>query len=111
MKNIILVSGVAFILIYTFVCLVTGNSFTNMLFGDFSIALTTTLLFLTYTVPIQDGYKIGYTFIFSITGLIRLICASLSITNIQGNYALIIFVIIFCLEFILLYISYAIREK
>ncbi len=112
MKNSILLTGVILVLINT----TTGFIFQDyashkMLFADFSILLTTALLYLVYQMKTADGFKIGYTLFFGLTGLIRFICAVSSSSELQKNYAVLVFIIILCIECILMFVSHAMRNK
>lgn len=112
MKNSILLSGVIIVLINT----ITGLIFQDyaphkILFADFSIVLTTALLYLVYQMKTADGFKIGYTLFLGLTGLIRFICAVSSSSELQKNYAVLVFIIILCIECILIFVSHAMRNK
>jgi len=112
MKNSILLTGVILVLINT----TTGLIFQDyaphkMLFADFSIVLTTALLYLVYQMKTADGFKIGFTLLFAITGLIRFICAVSSSSEFKNNYAVLIFIIFLCIECVLIFVNHAIRNK
>ena len=112
MKNIFVITGVILVLINTTVGLIFQDYATHkMLFGDLSIALSTGLLFLTYSLKTSDGFKIGYTLIFGISGLIRFICAILSTDELKNNIVLLIFIIILSVEGLLVFISHSLRNK
>ena len=112
MKKSILLTGVIIVLINT----ATGLIFQDyaphkMLFADFSIVLTTALLYLVYQMKTADGFKIGYTLFFALTGLIRFTCAISSSSEFKNNYAVLIFIIFLCIEGILIFVSHAMRNK
>lgn len=58
-----------------------------------------------------DGFKIGLTLLFGLTGLTRLICAESSTSEFKNNYAALVFTILFCIECALLFFSHALRNK
>ncbi len=112
MKNSILLTGVMLVLINTTAGLIFQDYATHkMVFADFSIILTTALLYLMYQMKTADGFKIGFTLIFAITGLIRFICAVSSSSEFQNNFALLIFIILLCIECVLIFVSHAMRNK
>ena len=76
MKNSALALGGLLILINTAAGLVFSsyNPF-NMAMADASILLSTALIYGVYKSTIADGFKIGFTIVFAITGLIRFICS------------------------------------
>ena len=112
MKSTLIVTGVVLILINTVAGLIFQDYATHkMLFADLSIILTTGILFLLYQMKTADGFKIGFTLLFGLTGLLRFICAVSSGDEFKNNYALLIFIIIFCLECVLIFVSHAMRNK
>ena len=83
-----------------------------MLFrSDLSILLSTGLLYIIYQMKNADGFKIGYTLLFGLTGLIRFICAVSSSSEFKNNYAVLIFIILLCIEGLLIFVSHAMRNK
>lgn len=112
MKNSILFTGVILVLINTVASLIFQDYATHkMLFSDFSIILTTGLLYLMYQIKTADGFKIGYTLLFGLTGLIRFFCAVSSSSEFKNNYAVLIFIIVLCIECVLIFVSHAMRNK
>lgn len=112
MKNTILLVGIVLLSINTLASLIFQDYATHkMLFADCSIILTTGMLFLTYQIKTADGFKISYTLLFGLTGLMRFICAISSSSELKNNLAFIIFIIILCLECVLIFVSHAMRNK
>ena len=112
MKNLVIVAGFFAILLNTVCGLIIQDYPTHcLLFADFSIILTTGLLFLIYQMKSADGFKIGYTFLLSLTGLIRLICAISSSNEFKNNYAALIFIIVLCFECFIIFVSHAMRKN
>jgi hypothetical protein len=112
MKNLILLTGIVLILINTISGLIFQDYATHkMLFADFSIILSTGLLYLMLQIKTADGFKIGFTLLFAITGLIRFICAVSSSSEFKNNFAVLIFISILCIECVLVFVSHAMRNK
>ncbi len=112
MKNITVIIGIILVLINTVASLIFQDYSTHkMLFSDFSIILTTGLLYLIYQIKTANGFKIGYTLFFSLTGLTRFICAISSSNKFQNNYAVLIFIIILCIECVLIFVSKVMSNK
>jgi hypothetical protein len=112
MKYTILLTGIILVLINTVAGLIFQDYATHkMLFADLSIILTTGILFLLYQMKTADGFKIGFSLLFGLTGLLRFICAVSSGDEFKNNYALLIFIIIFSLECVLIFVSHAMRNK
>jgi len=112
MKNIIVFTGLILALINTTVSLIFQDyEIHQMLFADLSIALTTGLLYIMYQMKTVDGFKIGYTLFFGLTGLIRFNCAVSSSSEFKNNYAILIFIILLCIEGLLIFVSHAMRNK
>lgn len=87
------------------------NSF-NVGLSDFSILLTSILIYLSYhTRRIADGFKIGFTIFFSLTGLGRFTCALVSSEKINGNIAIFIFMIILAIELVSLLTASTLKDK
>ena len=112
MKNLILLTGIVIVLINTISGLIFQDyAIHKMLFADFSIILSTGLLYFMHQIKTADGFKIGFTLLFAITGLIRFICAISSSSEFKNNYAVLIFIIFFCIECVLIFVSHVMRNK
>jgi hypothetical protein len=112
MKNLILLTGIVLVLINTTAGLIFQDYETHrMLFADLSIIITAGLLYMMYQMKNADGFKIGYTLFFGITGFVRFICAISTSSEFKNNFALLIFIIIFCIECVLIFVSHAMRNK
>jgi hypothetical protein len=112
MKIAIFFTGLILVIINTVSGLILEDYETqNMLFADFSIIITTGLLYLVYQMKNADGFKIGYTLLFGLTGLIRFIIALSSSSELKNNIAVLIFIIIICLECVLMFVSHSMRNK
>lgn len=112
MKKIFLVAGFILVVINSFTSLVfEGYEMHSMLFANFSLVTTTVLYYLVYTLSISDGFKIGYSLIFGISGLAKFICAVFSFSTIENNLFLLLFIAIVLVECLLLYISHIMSNK
>jgi len=112
MKNSILLTGTILVLINTTAGLIFEDYATHkMVFSDFSIILTTCLLYLMYQMKTADGFKIGFTLLFGLTGLIRFTCALSSSNKFMNNYSILIFIIVLCMEGVLIFVSHTMRDK
>jgi hypothetical protein len=112
MKYTPLLLGLIFIVINTLAGLIFNDYATyKILFADFSIIISTGMLYFLHQMKTSDGFKIGFSLFFGLTGLIRFICAVTSISQFKSNFAILIFIIVICLESVLIYVSHAMRNK
>jgi CDP-diglyceride synthetase len=112
MKNNFLVIGGLLVLINT----ATGLVFSsydqfNLIFTDFSIILTTLSIWLAYKIQMSDGFKIGFTLLFAITGLLRFIFALLSPDQIKDNFLFLLFIILVAVEAFCLFVGNSLKNK
>jgi hypothetical protein len=106
MKNTILVSGFGLVVINTFAGLIMSNySNFNMLLVDLSLILTTVILWINTASNFADGFKIGLSMAYSLTGFIRLLCALFAANAFENNFTLIIFLIIVVFEYLVLMLA------
>lgn len=112
MKNIILVVGCLFVLVNTFLGLIFSDyPSENMIFADISILLTMAVMYTTSQSKIPDGFKIGFSLLFIILGILRLICAFVSPNHPADNLALLVFILLVGVEWVLVFIGHAMRDK
>ena len=112
MKNVFIMMGIALIVINSMAGLVISDYMAGpMMLGNLSIVLSTAILYITYRLPIADGFKIGYTLLFAFTGLIRLISSFFMSPQIENNFAIFFFVTILMIETLFVFVSYALRNK
>jgi hypothetical protein len=78
---------------------------------DFSIILSIILFLLLSKKSIVDGFKIGFSLLFLITGFIRIILAAISPNQINGNFILIIFIFLACVEYLIVFTGAALKNK
>jgi hypothetical protein len=112
MKNNFLVIGGLLVLINTAAGFVFSsyNSF-NMIFSDISIILTSLLIWGAYKIKMSDGFKIGFTLLFAITGLLRFICAIVSPDQVKDNFTFLLFIILVSLEALCLLVGNSLKNK
>ena len=110
MKNFLLITGLILIVLNTLVGLMISKySPFNYLMVDLSLLTSTGLFFLFSTSKISDGYKIGLTVLFSITGLAKVVCSILAHQHFQDN--LLIIVVLGLISFELLCLLSALTMK
>ena len=112
MRKIILVAGVVLVTLNTLLGLMWDSySSFNMVMVDFSLVLSTLLLAGLYYSSIADGFKIGFTVWFLITGFIRFICAIVMIDNLSQNIAFFIFLTFLGIEVLCLFLGKILKNK
>lgn len=112
MKKIVLIIGGLIFLINTII----GSIFSsyddfNVILVDINILITIGLLYFLIDSKISDGFKIGLTVLFSITGLIRVLISFFFSENIKDNFSIIILLFLLALEIICLLVSRYLTEK
>ena len=112
MKNSFLVFGGLLVLINTAAGLVF-NSYKpfNMIMADVSIILSTAAIYGAYKSTMADGFKIGFTVLFAITGLIRLVCSAVSPEQFTDNIAFLVFIIFLALEGLCFFVGKSLKDK
>lgn len=112
MKNSFLVLGGLLVLVNTSVGLVFSSyNLFNMVMADISITLTTALIYASFKSTMADGFKIGFTFFFALTGLIRLICSITSPEQFKDNIALLVFIIFLSIEILSVIVGSSLKNK
>lgn len=112
MKNSFLFLGGILVLINTTVGLVFNsyNPF-NMVMADISILLSIALIYGAYTSKMADGFKIGFTVVFAITGLVRFICSVVSSDQFKDNMAFLVFIIFLAFEGLIFFVGHSLKNK
>jgi hypothetical protein len=112
MKNIIIGFGSLLIIVNSLGGFVFEfyNPF-NVILVDFSIVLSIILFLLLSKKSIVDGFKIGFSVLFSIIGFVRIILAAILPNQINDNFLLIIFIFLACVEFFLVFTGAALKNK
>lgn len=112
MKNIFLIIGILLVLINTaFGFVLASYEPFNMWLANGSIMLSAALLYGTYASPMADGFKIGFTLFFSITGFVRLICSVVSSDQLENNFAFLFFIVLIAIEVLCFFIGYGLSKK
>lgn len=112
MKKTVLIIGGIIILLNT---IIGGISSAYQVFNvqlvDVSIIFTVLLLYNIVESQIADGFRIGLTVLYSITGLIRVVCALSSNENVKDNLSILMLLIILAFELICFVISKFLDNK
>ena len=112
MKNSFLFLGLLLVLINTMIGIIFSSYKPfNMGMADISLILSTALIYRVYKSSIADGFKIGFTMLFTITGLIRLICAIVSAEELKDNIALLVFIVFLAAEGLCFFVSIRLKNK
>ena len=112
MKNSFLLLGGLLVLINSTVGLVfeSYNTF-NRVMADGSIMLSIGLIYGAYNSAMADGFKIGFTVLFALSGLIRFICSVVSPEQFKNNLALLVFIIFLSIEFLVFFVGNNLKNK
>jgi hypothetical protein len=112
MKNSILFIGFLIIVLNTVAGLIiSGYKPFNMVMADISLMLTVAAMYGSSISKMADGFKIGFTLLFSITGLIRLICSLVSSSDLKDNGIFIAFLVLLAIEAVCIFIGIALKNK
>ena len=112
MKNLTLIIGILLIVLNTLVGLIVANYAThNFLLADLSLALSAGIIYFIACCKILDGFKIGLTVLFCITGIARYLCMLLTPEILTDNILVVVAIIIFFFEIICLAASIAASKK
>ena len=112
MKNSLLVFGGLLILINTTIGLVFDSYHPiNMLFADFSILLTIGIMYSAFNSAMVDGFKIGLTVFFAITGIGRIVCAIASKEHFKNNISIVVFIVLLAIEILCFFVANALKDK
>ena len=112
MKKIVLIVGSLFLVLNTLTGLiVSGYQPINFLMADLSIILTFAIFYWITISDLSVALKIGFVFLFIITGIIRLICMIIMPPAWEDNFFIIIFAGILFLELACLAIYWFVNKK
>ena len=99
MKNNTLIIGVILVILNTIIGLVMSSySNFNMVFADVSILTSTGMVYYLFQSSFADGFKIGLSFFFLLSGVARFLCAVFSSDQMENNIAIIIFMCFIAIE-------------
>lgn len=110
-NNFVILGGLLVVINSTVGLVVSGYKPFNLMLADFSILLSIAMLYVAYKISIADGFKIGFTLLFALTGLIRFICCVITSEQIKNNIALLVFVVFFACELMALFVANSLRNK
>lgn len=105
MKNFIQLTGIIIIVLNTIISLLFNSSKINIIFSDISLVFTTLAIYYIFKVKMNDGFKIGFTVFYLLTGLTRYIITFLSPETLKNNIFLSVFLILLSLEIIFFYLA------
>jgi len=112
MKKTVLIIGGIIILLNT---IIGGISSAYQVFNvqlvDVSIIFTVLLLYNIVASKIADGFRIGLTVLFSITGFIRVLLALSSHEDIKDNWSILLLLVILAFELICFVVSKFLDNK
>jgi hypothetical protein len=112
MKNSFLILGGLLVLINTTIGIVFSSYKPfNMVMADASILLSTLLIYGAYKSAMADGFKIGFTVVFAITGLIRFICSVVLLEQFKDNTAFLVFIIFLAIEGLSFFVGNSMNNK
>ena len=74
------------------------NHYFNMVFADVSILTSTGMVYYLFQSSFADGFKIGLSFFFLLSGVARFLCAVFSSEEMENNIAIIVFMCFIAIE-------------
>ena len=99
MKSIILILALISFGLNTLVgLLISDFGFFNLILTDVSILLSFVLIYFNVKSGNNDGFKVGLTIVFALSGMLRYVFALLAKNELQDNPFLILVVIIIFIE-------------
>jgi hypothetical protein len=111
MKNLLLVAGFILIVLNTLIGLMISKySPFNYLMVDLSLLISTVLIYLFSNSNISDGYKIGLTVLFAITGLAKVVCSIVAPQYFQDNFLIVVVIGLICFEVLCLISAFAMKK-
>lgn len=111
MKKLFLISGFILIVLNTLIGFVISKYSTfNYLMVDINILISTVLIYLFSNSNISDGYKIGISIIFIVTGFFKIIFSILSPYYFQDNFFIIVVIGLTSFEVLCLFSAFAMKK-
>ena len=112
MKNLILIIGTLLIALNTLIGLILSDYATqNFLLADFSLALSTGIIYYVVCSKMANGFKIGLTVLFFFTGIVRFLCVAVASKTLGNNVFFVVALAILFFEIICLAASVMISKK
>ena len=99
-KTILFIGAILFILNSIIGLMSSSYNQVNVLFVDVSLLLTIGLIYLVFESQISDGFRIGLSFLYSISGFIRILLALFSNAEAKDNISIMIFLVLLSFELI-----------
>jgi len=112
MKAGIILLGLILVILNTVIGgMFDGYATHSLILTDVSLILSTLIIFFMVSSSAADGFKIGLSLFFCITGLIRFICAFIAADSFKNNFPIIIFLVVLSVEIFSIFISNALKNK
>ena len=112
MKKAILYSGIILIILNSIIGFMSsGYKQSNVILVDLSLLISIGLIYGVVESKIADGFRIGLTVLFSITGFIRVIVALSSNEEVKDNFSIMILLVILAFEVICFVVSKFLDNK
>ena len=111
MKNLLIIAGFILIVLNTLIGLMISQySPFNYLMVDLSLLISTVLIYLFSNSNISDGYKIGLTVLFAITGLAKVVCSLVAPQHSQDNFLIVVVLGLISFEALCLLSAFAMKK-
>ena len=112
MKKTILIIGIVLIILNTLIGFLSSSyNESNIVLVDISLLISTGLIYGLFETKIADGFKIGLTVLFFITGILRVFVALYSKEDVKDNVSILILLFVLAFEIICLIISKYLTNK
>jgi len=101
MKKSVLLIGIIVLLLNSVIGIsLSSYKLNNILLVDFSLLISTSLIFYLFNYKLSDAFKIGLSLFFLITGSFRVILALFIHTDYKDNFNLLLFLFLIAIEII-----------
>ena len=102
MKIKILKIGFVLVFLNTILGIILSSySIFNFVFVDTSLVLSTLMVYVITTSDLPVGFRLGYYMAYGLTGIIRFLCAFLSVNTFENNFTFVLFAVIVAFEFVI----------
>ena len=111
MKKLLLIAGFILIVLNTLIGLIISKySQFNFLMVDLSLLISTVLIYLFSNSIISDGYKIGLTVLFSITGFAKVVCSIVAPQQLKDNLLIVVVLGLISFEILCFLSAFAMKK-
>ncbi len=111
MKKLLIDSGIVFLILNTLVgFLISSYQPFHFLSVNLIILVSVTLLYILTISDTSQGYKIGLSVLFVITGVIKAICIIVGPAQFQNNYFLIVALLVLAIEIVCLMTAMTVKK-